>query len=130
MHPRHAPFYIRRIRISATDAMFKMLKDQGIPYYPEVGQTYENATTFVLEFPDSLGHDVANFLERSTRFKDVGIGPYEYWGSKENDSRMAPVQDVELICEVTEFDTIAYRASGTFTAGGCVCPDDYKGKLS
>ena len=51
MHPRHAPFYIRRIRISATDAMFKMLKDQGIPYYPEVGQTYENATTFVLEFP-------------------------------------------------------------------------------
>ncbi len=51
MHPRHAPFYIRRIRIASTDAMFKMLKDQGVPYYPEVGQTYENATTFVLEFP-------------------------------------------------------------------------------
>jgi hypothetical protein len=28
-----------------------MLKDQGVPYYPEVGQTMENATTFVLEFP-------------------------------------------------------------------------------
>jgi ribonucleoside-diphosphate reductase alpha chain len=51
MHPRHAPYYIRRIRISATDALFKMLKDQGVPYYPEVGQTMENATTFVLEFP-------------------------------------------------------------------------------
>lgn len=51
MHPRHAPYYIRRIRISATDALFKMLKDQGVPYYPEVGQTLENATTFVLEFP-------------------------------------------------------------------------------
>lgn len=51
MHPRHAPFYIRRIRISATDALFKMLKDQGVPHYPEVGQTSENATTFVLEFP-------------------------------------------------------------------------------
>ena len=28
-----------------------MLKDQGVPYYPEVGQTMEDATTFVLEFP-------------------------------------------------------------------------------
>ena len=51
MHPRHSPFYIRRVRISATDSLFKMLKDQGVPYYPEVGQTMENATTFVLEFP-------------------------------------------------------------------------------
>ncbi|MBP9748241.1 MAG: ribonucleoside-triphosphate reductase, partial [Candidatus Pacebacteria bacterium] len=51
MHPRHAPYYIRRIRISATDALFKMLKDQGVPYYPEVGQKLEEATTFVLEFP-------------------------------------------------------------------------------
>lgn len=51
MHPRHSPYYIRRIRISATDALFKMLKDQGVPYYPEVGQTLLNASTFVLEFP-------------------------------------------------------------------------------
>jgi ribonucleoside-diphosphate reductase alpha chain len=51
MHPRHAPFYIRRIRISATDTLFKMLKDQGVPYHPEVGQSAENASTYVLEFP-------------------------------------------------------------------------------
>ncbi len=51
MHPRHAPYYIRRIRISATDSLFKMLKDQGVPYHPEVGQSLESATTFVLEFP-------------------------------------------------------------------------------
>ncbi len=51
MHPRHAPYYIRRVRISATDALFKMLKDQGVPYYPEVGQTKETASTYVLEFP-------------------------------------------------------------------------------
>jgi ribonucleoside-diphosphate reductase alpha chain len=51
MHPRHAPYYIRRVRISATDALFKMLKDQGVPFCPEVGQTLENASTFVLEFP-------------------------------------------------------------------------------
>lgn len=51
MHPRHAPYYIRRIRIAATDSLFKMLRDQGVPYFPEVGQTRENANTFVLEFP-------------------------------------------------------------------------------
>ena len=51
MHPRHAPYYIRRIRISATDALFKMMKDQGIPYHPEVGQSMNDATTYVLEFP-------------------------------------------------------------------------------
>lgn len=51
MHPRYAPYYIRRIRISATDSLFKMLKDQGVPYSPEVGQTMENAMTFVIDFP-------------------------------------------------------------------------------
>src|ERR1035437_2594104 len=51
MHPRHAPYYIRRVRISATDSLFKMLRDQGVPYFPEVGQTMENASTYVLEFP-------------------------------------------------------------------------------
>lgn len=51
MHPRHAPYYIRRIRISATDALFKMLRDQGVPAHPEVGQNEANATTYVLEFP-------------------------------------------------------------------------------
>ncbi len=51
MHPRHAPYYLRRIRISANDSLFKMLKDQGVPFYPEVGQSAENATTYVLEFP-------------------------------------------------------------------------------
>lgn len=51
MHPRHAQYYIRRIRISATDPLFTMLKEQKFPYYPEVGQTEGSATTYVLEFP-------------------------------------------------------------------------------
>ena len=51
MHTRHAPYYIRRVRISATDSLFKMLRDQGVPYFPEVGQGKDNATTYVLEFP-------------------------------------------------------------------------------
>jgi hypothetical protein len=51
MHTRFAPYYIRRIRISVTDSLFKMIRDQGVPYQPEVGQSKENATTFVFEFP-------------------------------------------------------------------------------
>ncbi|MDP6388010.1 MAG: ATP cone domain-containing protein [Candidatus Pacebacteria bacterium] len=51
MHPRYSKYYIRRVRVSGTDPVFHMLKDQGVPYHPEVGQTEENATTFVLEFP-------------------------------------------------------------------------------
>lgn len=51
MHPRHSEYYIRRIRITATDSLFKMLKDQGVPYHPEIGQAEETANTFVLEFP-------------------------------------------------------------------------------
>ncbi len=51
MHARHSPYYIRRVRISASDPLFKMLKDQKFPYKPEVGQTDGDATTYVLEFP-------------------------------------------------------------------------------
>ncbi len=51
MHPRHSQYYIRRIRISSSDGLFKMLKDQGVPYYPENGQNKETANTYVFEFP-------------------------------------------------------------------------------
>lgn len=51
MHARYAPYYLRRVRITGTDSLFKMLKDQGIPYFPEVGQSAETAHTWVLEFP-------------------------------------------------------------------------------
>lgn len=73
MHPRHAPYYIRRIRIAATDSLFKMLKDQGVPYHPEVGQSAESATTYVLEFP-------VKSPEGSTYKDDVSaIDQLEHW---------------------------------------------------
>ena len=50
-HPRYSQYYIRRYRISATDPLFTMLKDQGVPCHPENGQDEETATTWVLEFP-------------------------------------------------------------------------------
>lgn len=51
MHPRFAPYYVRRVRISKTDPLLATVRDQGVPCFPEVGQTEENAHTFVLEFP-------------------------------------------------------------------------------
>ena len=51
MHPWYAPYFIRRVRISHTDNLLKMAKDQGVPCMPEVGQSQDSASTFVLEFP-------------------------------------------------------------------------------
>jgi len=50
-HPRYSKFYIRRIRISATDPLFKMMRDQGFKFVPEVGQSEKDASTWVIEFP-------------------------------------------------------------------------------
>lgn len=50
-HPRFAPFYVRRVRISATDPLFRMLRDQGVAHEPENGQAREAANTFVFSFP-------------------------------------------------------------------------------
>ncbi len=73
IHPRHSKYYIRRVRISATDSLFKMLRDQGIPYYPEVGQTKESASTYVFEFPVESPSE--------SRFKDdfSALEQLEYW---------------------------------------------------
>jgi len=51
MHPWYAPYFIRRVRISHTDTLLQMARDQGVPCLPEVGQSELSATTFVLEFP-------------------------------------------------------------------------------
>jgi ribonucleoside-diphosphate reductase alpha chain len=78
MHPRHAEYYIRRVRIAKTDALFKMLKDQGVPYHPEVGYTEETANTFVLEFPvkapeGSVFKDDLTALDQLEHWKTVKV---------------------------------------------------------
>ncbi len=51
VHFNHAPYYIRRIRISAGDPLVKVCEELDYPVFPEVGQTMEDATTKVVEFP-------------------------------------------------------------------------------
>jgi len=53
LHVRYSPFYIRRYRISATDSLFQLLKDQKVPMFPENGQEHletKDVTTWVLSF--------------------------------------------------------------------------------
>lgn len=54
MHARHARHYIRRFREAATSPIYLMLKDQGIKFFPEVGQENkpeDQVTTWVFEVP-------------------------------------------------------------------------------
>ena len=51
VHPRYSEYYIRRYRIAARDPLFRLMKDSGIKASPENGQTENDATTYVLEFP-------------------------------------------------------------------------------
>ncbi|MEK7650670.1 MAG: ATP cone domain-containing protein [Patescibacteria group bacterium] len=73
MHPRHSPYYIRRVRIESHNPIFRMLKDMGVPYNPEVGHDPATATTFVLEFPIKA--------PKSKVYKDdlTALEQLEYW---------------------------------------------------
>jgi ribonucleoside-diphosphate reductase alpha chain len=44
-HPWHDKFYIRRYRISATDPVYRMMRDQGFRFVPENGQGPEAVET-------------------------------------------------------------------------------------
>ncbi|MDR0851805.1 MAG: hypothetical protein LBN36_04870 [Clostridiales Family XIII bacterium] len=51
VHFSHAPYFVRRIRISADDPLVKVCEELEYPVFPEVGQSRETASTKVVEFP-------------------------------------------------------------------------------
>lgn len=52
IHFAHSNYYIRRIRISVTDPLYKMIETQGsYPIYNENGQSDEECSVKVIEFP-------------------------------------------------------------------------------
>jgi len=51
VHASHAPYYIRRVRITAQDPLCKVAEKLGWSVKAEVGQEYDTASTKVIEFP-------------------------------------------------------------------------------
>lgn len=73
IHQRYSENYIRRYRISATDPLFRLLRDQGVPCKPEVGQEPNTASTWVVEFP------IAAPKGAKTRHDFTAIQQLEHW---------------------------------------------------
>lgn len=56
LHYAHAPYFIRRIRVSADDALAKMARAVGWTVSPEVGSdSLKTAHTWVIDFPVASG---------------------------------------------------------------------------
>jgi len=73
LHARYAPYYIRRVRVTASDPMAKMLVDLGIKYDPEVGETLETANTLVFQFPMKAPATAV------MRDEETALQQLEYW---------------------------------------------------
>ena len=51
IHFQHSPYYIRRVRINNADPLCQAMQEMGFVSHPENGQTEEDCTTRVFEFP-------------------------------------------------------------------------------
>ena len=53
-HPRYSDFYFRHVRVSADDPLSDLLRSEGVPMFPEVGQeelSLDKIKTWVARFP-------------------------------------------------------------------------------
>ena len=73
IHARHAPYYIRRVRISADSPMLSVLRHSVFALTPENGQTEENATTWVASFPVKSPEGAITKRDRTA------LQQLEYW---------------------------------------------------
>lgn len=73
IHARWSPYYIRRARVSASGALYKVLLESGVQMTPENGQTEATATTWVVSFPVKAPEGV------KTRKDYTAVEQCEYW---------------------------------------------------
>jgi ribonucleoside-diphosphate reductase alpha chain len=61
------------VRVASGDPLAEMLIELGVPYAPEVGETFEDASTWVFEFP------VKGPENSVTKGDETAIEQLEYW---------------------------------------------------
>jgi ribonucleoside-triphosphate reductase len=71
--PRFADYYIRRVRVNAKDPICYLLMSKGVPCNPEVGQTWEEYSTVVFDFPMKSPRGSLN------RTDFTALEQLEYW---------------------------------------------------
>ncbi len=73
LHTRFAPYYIRRVRVTATDPLCKFLIQKNVVHNVETGENISNPNTYVFNFPIKSPDDaICN--------KDVSaLDQLEYW---------------------------------------------------
>lgn len=74
IHPRYAPYYLRRLRLAARSPLARHLQQRGLPMHPEVGQgTLAEARVWVTELP------VKSPEGAITRHDLSGLDQLAYW---------------------------------------------------
>ena len=97
LHPRFAPYYIRRVQVSAKDPMAKFLIDKGVPHREAPGEDPVDPNNWAFEFPiKSPGTSVCN--DEVTALKQLGYWKMlkDYW-CEHNPSCTIYVKDSEWV---------------------------------
>lgn len=76
IHARYAPTYLRRIRFDANDPVFRLLRDQGYPWEPDVTKPeYLAVVTFPMRSPEGAifegDRSVAETLDHWLLFREA-----------------------------------------------------------
>lgn len=75
LHYTHSEYFIRRVRMSASDPLAKVCKELEYPVYPEVGHDPLNPKTVVIEFP--IRSAVKEGVEIKTKYNVTAIEQLE-----------------------------------------------------
>lgn len=94
-HPRYAPHYIRRVRISAKDPLFHLVRDSGAPVHKETkwrDAPDEECPTWVVDFPvkapeGAMTRNDETALQQLERYNQV----MKTWCSKRGHNQSATI---------------------------------------
>jgi ribonucleoside-diphosphate reductase alpha chain len=94
-HPRYSPYYVRRVRISAKDPLFHLVRDSGAPVHKETkwrNAPDEECPTWVVEFPvaapeGAMTRNDETALQQLERYLQV----MQTWCSKRGHNQSATI---------------------------------------